>query len=347
MDARATYSDSGKPRTAHPEGSSASPLIRPCPVCRSTSTDIWLTIPHGSLDLGDSDWVLVRCAECDLLYSANLPAAGLTQVYLDDPFYSRIFHDSQRSTNRLNFESILSPSHVEMCLNAVGAVPRGRVLEIGCGSGSLLISLSKLGWSPEGVELSREIEEALAPFGIPVHVGQFEAINLEGRKFELIVMFDVIEHTLDPVLFLSKAFRLLTPGGRILLSTPNFEGIRARVEGPYWTGVHAPFHIVLFNRQSLRLVIERAGGRVIREREVSTLAATALGFIGATLRFMSRSNSGERISRSGMAGLPVTKSKWMPLAILAGLFVGPLEFLLERITRRQDAIYFVAEKRCE
>ena len=211
MDARATYSDSGKPRTAHPEGSSASPLIRPCPVCRSTSTDIWLTIPHGSLDLGDSDWVLVRCAECDLLYSANLPAAGLTQVYLDDPFYSRIFHDSQRSTNRLNFESILSPSHVEMCLNAVGAVPRGRVLEIGCGSGSLLISLSKLGWSPEGVELSREIEEALAPFGIPVHVGQFEAINLEGRKFELIVMFDVIEHTLDPVLFLSKAFRLLTP----------------------------------------------------------------------------------------------------------------------------------------
>lgn len=135
----------------------------------------------------------------------------------------------------------------------------GRLLEVGCGDGSRILDLQKRGWAVEGQEVDANAATNARSKGMQVHEGRLEEAALPEGSFDVILMSHVLEHLHRPVELLRQCRKLLRPGGRLVLSTPNVESLGHRVYGRNWLSLDPPRHLVLHSRRSLKNVLREAG----------------------------------------------------------------------------------------
>ncbi len=134
--------------------------------------------------------------------------------------------------------------------------PRGTVLDFGTGTGVFVHALREAGVNAQGVEPSA-IARATAKdrFGLTLS----ESLSsLAREQFCGVTAIEVIEHLPDPE-WLTTVRNLLTPGGFILITTPNRNSLAARLSGAKWPQATNPFHVVLFNAKALSGTLRRAG----------------------------------------------------------------------------------------
>lgn len=139
------------------------------------------------------------------------------------------------------------------------------VLDVGCGTGEFLISLRRRGIDVHGVEPSTFAASYAAAAGLDVfqgNVGEF----LPGRTFDLITLWNVIEHLRKPTDDLNRLRQLLAPGGTIVVLTPDVGSYQARAFGRDWAGLEVPKHLQLFDGSSLRALATNAGLSLARVR---------------------------------------------------------------------------------
>jgi 2-polyprenyl-3-methyl-5-hydroxy-6-metoxy-1,4-benzoquinol methylase len=145
---------------------------------------------------------------------------------------------------------------------AVGEV-RQRVVDIGCGDGHLCAELKAEGWPfVAGFEVSQtRIGRARKLYPDLTFFDQTLAESgLEKQSLDLIVMEAVIEHLPEPVELLGEFLDFLSPGGRVVLTTPNMDSGAFRLLGRRWTGMLAPHaHIFLFSPSSIQRLLKEAG----------------------------------------------------------------------------------------
>jgi len=112
-----------------------------------------------------------------------------------------------------------------------------RVLDIACGEGYGAAALVRAGAaSVIGVDIAEDAcLHAQRKYGIDARPGNAEAIPLPDRSVDVVVSFETIEHLADPRLFLAECARILTPDGRLIVSTPNRPVYSSQ-------GQHNPFH---------------------------------------------------------------------------------------------------------
>jgi SAM-dependent methyltransferase len=134
-------------------------------------------------------------------------------------------------------------------LAAINRMPPGRILDVGCGLGYLLSAVDD-GWEKHGIELSRFAAE-YASRHARVHVGDLRSANYPTHHFDAIVLYHVIEHMLDPVSEIEEIFRVLRPGGLLVVGTPDFDSAMARRYGDKYRMLSDVTHISLFSRESL------------------------------------------------------------------------------------------------
>jgi SAM-dependent methyltransferase len=145
--------------------------------------------------------------------------------------------------------------------------PRGRVLDVGCGTGRFLWLAREAGYEVQGVELAG-YAAALGreKLGLPIRAGRLEELD-PALRFEAITMWDFLEHTPDPLAILGAARRLLVDGGHLLMTVPNVGSWWARAMGKRWVGFDkASEHLFYFTRASLRRMLARAGYAPLRVR---------------------------------------------------------------------------------
>ena len=136
----------------------------------------------------------------------------------------------------------------------------GRILDVGCASGTFLGAILAHGWHGEGVEPSAvQFELAKEALGAKCRLQQcsLQEAKLEG-KFDVVSLWDVLEHVADPVGFLQHCGQLLVPGGLIVLNVPDLDSLQARLLGERWPLLLAE-HLNYFNLSSLKLCATRAG----------------------------------------------------------------------------------------
>lgn len=109
----------------------------------------------------------------------------------------------------------------------------GKLLEIGSGSGRFIAEMRDLGWEVEGVELDHKAASlARVVYRIPVRAGTIYDQSYPDQSFNAIALSHVIEHVHDPVAFLSECYRVLTPGGSLVITTPNAKSLGASPPSP-------------------------------------------------------------------------------------------------------------------
>jgi ubiquinone/menaquinone biosynthesis C-methylase UbiE len=135
-----------------------------------------------------------------------------------------------------------------------------RILDIGCGAGSLLRVLREVGsrnWELHGNDLHKESLLSLSRVGFKVHHCDVENIPMNSY-FDAIILNQVIEHMPDVRKMLDTCHRLLKLGGKIFIETPSTEGLDAKIFAKrHWGGYHFPRHFYLFNEATAqRLLVE-------------------------------------------------------------------------------------------
>ncbi|HYC56928.1 MAG TPA: class I SAM-dependent methyltransferase [Candidatus Binatia bacterium] len=148
----------------------------------------------------------------------------------------------------------------------------GRLLDVGPGTGIFLYLASRdFGWEPNGVDICDEsARKAREEFGITLGVGDFNTYAWEPESFDAVTMLDMLEHTIDPLASLRRAYELLEPGGVLYVVVPNQhclmtvildQYIRLGLPGSHFfqERLYVQPHVYYFNPHTLRRIIEHAG----------------------------------------------------------------------------------------
>lgn len=137
----------------------------------------------------------------------------------------------------------------------------GRLLDVGCGSGTFLCEARRVGYEVSGLDLSPEALGLLKARGIKAYAGSLSENSLGQQTFEVITLFHVLEHLADPLNDLRLLLRHLAPGGDLVIQVPNRSSMQARVLSRRWYGLDPPRHLTQFSRGGLIRLIQRAGLR--------------------------------------------------------------------------------------
>ena len=140
--------------------------------------------------------------------------------------------------------------------------PRGRLLDVGCAAGFFLVEAQRH-YEVKGVEFSEFSSHfAREHFGLDVFTGSLAQARLPSAHFDLITLWDVIEHVPDPDVVLAEAARLLRPGGRLVLTTGDIGSAYAQRRGVKWHLLAPPWHLYYFSRKTITRLGANAGLRV-------------------------------------------------------------------------------------
>jgi len=135
----------------------------------------------------------------------------------------------------------------------------GSALEMGCGDGLMLDALRRKGWMVAGTERTQEMADfARNTLGLQVYVGGLEEIP-HGQKFDLIILFQVLEHLNDPVTVIKQCADLLAPEGKLIIAVPNSRSWQSRYSTASWFHLDVPRHLFHFSPTSLQYALNIAG----------------------------------------------------------------------------------------
>ena len=203
---------------------------------------------------------LVKCKKCGLVYLNPRPDKEeikkyyhssnhlWTQSEVVDIKKTRIWGIPWREAIKKKAEPILRYKKI------------GRILDVGCGDGSLLSFLKELGWQTSGVELhERSSLYAREVLGLNVFSGRLEEANYPGEFFDVIILFHVLEHLSDPSGTLKKVRMLLRKDGFLLIKVPNFDSFESKIFRSKWVGISIPLHLYHFSPCSLKSMLENCG----------------------------------------------------------------------------------------
>lgn len=151
----------------------------------------------------------------------------------------------------------------------------GRLLEVGFGGGRFLNRIRGAGWQVEGIDFDpAATARARDSFGLNVQTAELASMQYPDKQFDAIVMSHTIEHLPDPRATLVECHRILKADGRLVISTPNADGLAHALYGSDWRGLEPPRHLQIFSLTSLRELLVQIGFEI---EHALTLSSDATG----------------------------------------------------------------------
>jgi 2-polyprenyl-3-methyl-5-hydroxy-6-metoxy-1,4-benzoquinol methylase len=257
-----------------------------CDYCGSTEADILLRgrdRVHGL----PGEFNIVVCRQCGLARTNPRPTVDslgaaypetyaphrASQVAADPPrgmlrwalVNRRGYPIGRRSSGTVR--ALLAPAGAVVLARrrALGYPPyqgEGRLLDFGCGVGGYVAKMAAAGWKAEGIDASPQAVRLGREAGLTIHEGTLPGVDLAPGSFDVITMWQALEHVPSPKATLRAARDLLKPDGRLMVVVPRLDSREARWFGPRWFALELPRHLTHFTRETLRRHLEAAGFEV-------------------------------------------------------------------------------------
>jgi 2-polyprenyl-3-methyl-5-hydroxy-6-metoxy-1,4-benzoquinol methylase len=213
---------------------------------------------------------MIRCRECGLVWTPELPDAEyLKRVYSESYFKSSDSGALGYDDYAADRMKISRTFHKRLAEIEKWTGSRGRLLDVGCAMGFSLDVARQRGWEAVGVEISEyACDYARRNLGIDVICGSIGEVGLKDNSFDVITMWDYIEHNPDPVNEITRANRLLKDGGLLALTTPDIRSLPARIWRTRWMGIKQGEHLYYFSPHTLRRLLVTCGFETIHMKHV-------------------------------------------------------------------------------
>jgi 2-polyprenyl-3-methyl-5-hydroxy-6-metoxy-1,4-benzoquinol methylase len=136
-----------------------------------------------------------------------------------------------------------------------------KIFDVGCATGYFLDIARDHGWQTGGMEISEYAAEEVDRRGHKVFCGNFSEEEIK-EKFNVVTMWDVLEHLDNPLKYLKTANRILAEGGFLLINTINRKSLWARVLNKHWHLFIPPEHLFYYTPKSLEILLKNSGFKV-------------------------------------------------------------------------------------
>ena len=231
----------------------------------------------------DGPFSVVTCTDCDLTYvTPRLTDASLIEDVYNEGYWTS---DAAKERGYTDYRKD-APLYMRTYRRRISVVRRhfaqpGRVLDVGCAAGYFLRVMKEEGWDVTGVEPS----DAIRAFAVEhlgqenVHPGLLHEVGFPDDSFDLVTMWDVIEHIPDFVAALQEVSRILRPGGKILIETQNVDSRAAKVLGKRWQHYKHAEHIYHFHPRTLDVAMDKAGFEILENKPWLGGKYVSMGFV--------------------------------------------------------------------
>jgi SAM-dependent methyltransferase len=234
----------------------------PCPLCGSGRSAVLIEPTEHIHDprklYGAASGIrgtqrIVRCSDCSMMYeNPRLSEQAIVAGYAsaDDAG-----HDSQHHMRVKSFAWSLKRFSKRL------PKPPATILDVGTAGGAFLEAARDFGYTPSGVEPSQYLTNAACARGFDVRAGTLADGLFEGSQFDVVSMWDVVEHLCDPRDAVTRVHDLLKPGGTFLLNFPDSGTWQAKLAGKrFWWLLSV--HVSYFTKKTMRKLLEDAGFEV-------------------------------------------------------------------------------------
>jgi 2-polyprenyl-3-methyl-5-hydroxy-6-metoxy-1,4-benzoquinol methylase len=198
---------------------------------------------------------IVECRHCGLVYAnPRWPGDTVLDAYtaVEDETYVE-----ERHGRELTFRH-----HLRQIERIIGPADGRALLDVGAYIGVFVEVAAAAGWDAQGVEPSAWAAGEAQRRGLPVHSGTLATAALAPESFDVITLWDVIEHLADPADELERAWQLLRPGGWLVAHTMDIGSPLARLMGGRWPWL-MDMHLYYFDRRTLSAMFARCGFEVV------------------------------------------------------------------------------------
>ncbi|VVB99046.1 Ubiquinone biosynthesis O-methyltransferase [uncultured archaeon] len=264
----------------------------PCNLCESRDARPFLKAMDFLIKT-EKEYSLVKCRKCGLVYLSPRPRNLMLLYGADSYAHYSIAPPNEKTGIVKVIVSTVRPAWKLFIRMVFGEdiwelerLEKGKLLDIGCSSGTYIYGMKSNGWEVTGIEPSKFAAEKARYLGLNVINSTFEKAEIAGQgKFDVITMKQVIEHVPYPSKALGKVHRILRKGGILVVDTPDIGSWEYMLFGKNWGSLEVPRHVTLFDKSTLRRMLEKNGFEVVEIRSEIYPA----GFIGG-LNFMTGEN---------------------------------------------------------
>ncbi len=256
------------------------PETPPCPVCSSDETCFVAHARDTEYCTTDQTYAYVQCGVCEALFLDSPPVDQLHTIY--PPNYYSYRNDGGVHSVLQMVKSRLDARLFKRLLDRLPGDELS-VLDVGGGSGWLLTQIRQVSRrisETHEVDIDEGAQAAAERAGHRFHCMSIEEFE-PREKFDLILMLNIIEHVADPGRVLRAVERCLTPGGLILIKTPNSATLdRWIFQNRNWGGFHCPRHFVIFTRAGFVELATKCGLECIEARYTQGAPQWATSVLG-------------------------------------------------------------------
>lgn len=225
-----------------------------CDICGSLSTEILFEIPDLWTDRMDIHVDYYQCADCGLVFQFPKPSMEFLKVFYPENY--EVFH---------NGTNLLSDFGLKKRFGLIRRYKsKGTLLDVGSAQGYFLSYVKHhSGWNAIGIEPNQAAaNRARQKYGLNIIDNDIEKVDFRGQTFDVITMWDVLEHLSDPSFVLKKLKSQLKPDGILVLRLPNLSSLDAKWFGKCWAGYDSPRHLFVFNISNLEILLKQTGFRI-------------------------------------------------------------------------------------
>jgi SAM-dependent methyltransferase len=225
-----------------------------CKICGSREA-------HRKFNL-TNELEIFSCSDCQVLFMDPQLSDDEIAVFYSESYYKSwgITGDKENQVSKqMKMDTfLLRLKQIQKYISS------GKLLDIGCATGFCLEAAKTLGYEPYGIELSEYSSRiAKKKFGNEtVFNGKLEDCNFKPEMFDVITMFDLIEHVRTPAQTLGRAADLLKPDGIIMITTPDNKSLSRKFMGKKWTH-YKKEHFYYFDFQSLNYIAAKNNLEII------------------------------------------------------------------------------------
>lgn len=278
-----------------------------CDLCGENRTNLFL---EAESEVNKEKFRIVRCDNCGLIYLNPRPVKEIIgRYYPVESYYSyQDFTDKKLNyrewlkqvslegyyNSKNVFKKFLSWLLVRNFLIVVPKGIKGRLLDIGCGSGEFLNQMKNFGWEVYGVEINQESADMGNKRGLNIFCGELGGADFPQNYFDIMILSQTLEHVYSPGAYLEKIYQLLKEEGLLIIGVPNIGCMESRIFRENWHDLDVPRHLYFFSVPTLGCYLEKYGFEV--EQVLSKKFSLPLKGLKADLKVFVRNEYQEKSS---------------------------------------------------